>query len=67
MYYRWDVSCSVEEIMRQLHALVMARQVLYLGASDMPAWVVVKGNQCESVKQLTSMLLTYLQSLGITD
>lgn len=44
---RWDVNCSVEEVMRGLHALVMAKQVLYLGASDMPAWVVVKANACE--------------------
>ncbi|KAF9697146.1 hypothetical protein EKO04_004554 [Ascochyta lentis] len=40
----WDVNCSVEEVMRGLHALVMAKQVLYLGASDVPAWVVVKAN-----------------------
>ena len=34
--------------MRGLHALVMAKQVLYLGASDIPAWVVVKANACKS-------------------
>lgn len=44
---RWDFSCSVDEVMRHLHALVMARQVLYLGVSDTPAWVVVKANECE--------------------
>lgn len=33
--------------MRGLHALIMAKQVLYLGASDTPAWVVVKANACE--------------------
>lgn len=33
--------------MTHLHALVMARQVLYLGVSDTPAWVVVKANACE--------------------
>jgi aryl-alcohol dehydrogenase-like predicted oxidoreductase len=44
---RWDHSTSVEEIMIHLHALVMARQVLYLGASDIPAWVVVKANMCK--------------------
>lgn len=33
--------------MRHLHALVMAKQVLYLGASDTPAWVIVKANECE--------------------
>lgn len=33
--------------MRHLHALVMARQVIYLGVSDTPAWVVVKANECK--------------------
>lgn len=33
--------------MTHLHALVMARQVLYLGISDTPAWVVVKANECK--------------------
>jgi aryl-alcohol dehydrogenase-like predicted oxidoreductase len=37
----------------------MARQVLYLGASDIPAWVVVKANACKysriyRTKQLTA-------------
>ena len=45
---RWDFGTSVEEVMRHLHALVMARQVLYLGVSDTPAWVVVKANACKS-------------------
>ena len=40
------MACSVEEVMRHLHALVMARKVLYLGVSDTPAWVVVKANEC---------------------
>ncbi|KIW98148.1 uncharacterized protein Z519_01732 [Cladophialophora bantiana CBS 173.52] len=40
----WDFATSVEEVMTHLHALVMARQVLYLGVSDTPAWVVVKAN-----------------------
>jgi hypothetical protein len=42
---RWDFATSVEEIMRHLHAYVMANQVLYLGISDTPAWVVVKANE----------------------
>ncbi|KAF2010474.1 Aldo/keto reductase [Aaosphaeria arxii CBS 175.79] len=41
----WDVSASVEEVMRNLHALVLAGKVLYLGISDTPAWVVVKANE----------------------
>ncbi|KIW33921.1 uncharacterized protein PV07_00735 [Cladophialophora immunda] len=40
----WDFATSVEEVMTHLHALVMARQVLYLGVSDTPAWIVVKAN-----------------------
>ena len=42
----WDVGGNVEEIMRHLHALVMARRVLYLGVSDTLAWIVVKANEC---------------------
>lgn len=44
---RWDFATSVEEVMTHLHAYVMARQVLYLGISDAPAWVVVKANECK--------------------
>ncbi|KAM5358380.1 hypothetical protein ACJZ2D_015333 [Fusarium nematophilum] len=40
----WDFATSVEEVMRGLHAHVMAKEVLYLGVSDTPAWVVVKAN-----------------------
>ncbi|KAL4924550.1 NADP-dependent oxidoreductase domain-containing protein [Aspergillus undulatus] len=40
----WDFTTSVEEVMQALNALVMAGNVLYLGASDMPAWIVVKAN-----------------------
>lgn len=46
-HLRWDFATSVEEVMTHLHTLVMARQVLYLGISDTPAWVVVKANACE--------------------
>ncbi|KAL3481001.1 NADP-dependent oxidoreductase domain-containing protein [Aspergillus californicus] len=41
----WDFATSVEEVMLHLHAYVMAKQVLYLGVSDTPAWVVVKANE----------------------
>ncbi|TKA65197.1 hypothetical protein B0A55_09855 [Friedmanniomyces simplex] len=49
----WGFDTSVEEVMRHLHALVMNRQVLYLGASDMPAWVVVKANMFARANGLT--------------
>ena len=41
--------------MRGLHVLVLAQKVLYLGASDMPAWVVVKANACKFPGMLIRM------------
>ncbi|VUC30965.1 unnamed protein product, partial [Clonostachys rosea] len=49
----WDFATSVEEVMTHLHAHVMARQVLYLGVSDTPAWVVVKANAFARANGLT--------------
>jgi hypothetical protein len=44
--------------MTHLHAYVMAKQVLYIGVSDTPAWVVVKANACtfDPFDALASML-----------
>jgi len=41
----WDYTTSIEELMQALDALVKAREVLYLGVSDTPAWIVAKANQ----------------------
>jgi aryl-alcohol dehydrogenase-like predicted oxidoreductase len=54
---RWDAVTSVEEVMRGLHALVMAEKVLYLGVSDTPAWVVVKANDYTRQHGLTPFSL----------
>ncbi|KAL7753336.1 hypothetical protein RI367_001111 [Sorochytrium milnesiophthora] len=40
----WDYTTSIQELMQSLHALVVSGKVLYLGASDMPAWVVAAAN-----------------------
>lgn len=40
----WDMTTTVEELMQSLNILVQDRRVLYLGASDAPAWWVVKCN-----------------------
>lgn len=40
----WDWSTSIEEMMQSLNKLVASGKVLYLGASDMPAWVVATAN-----------------------
>ncbi|KAH8889169.1 Aldo/keto reductase [Thozetella sp. PMI_491] len=49
----WDFTTSVEEVMIHLHSYVMAKQVLYLGVSDTPAWVVVKANEFARKNGLT--------------
>ena len=38
----WDYTMTVEELMQGLDVLVKQGKVLYLGASDTPAWVVSK-------------------------
>ncbi|KAF8217672.1 arylalcohol dehydrogenase [Mycena galopus ATCC 62051] len=41
----WDFETSIKEVMDNLHNLVVARKVLYLGISDTPAWIVSQANQ----------------------
>jgi len=41
----WDFTTSIPELMQSLNAVVNAGKVLYLGASDTPAWIVAKANQ----------------------
>ncbi|OCH91304.1 Aldo/keto reductase [Obba rivulosa] len=40
----WDFDSSIDEVMDGLYHPVASRKVLYLGASDTPAWVVSKEN-----------------------
>ncbi|KAL4901587.1 hypothetical protein BDW74DRAFT_187230 [Aspergillus multicolor] len=49
----WDFHTSVEEVMLHLHSYVMSKQVLYLGVSDTPAWIVVKANEFARKNGLT--------------
>ncbi|KAJ2920061.1 hypothetical protein MD484_g294, partial [Candolleomyces efflorescens] len=53
----WDYTTTIREIMHALHALVMARKVLYLGISDAPAWVVSKANQYARDHALTPFVI----------
>ena len=41
----WDCSTSIPEFMHALKDLVVSGNVIYLGISDTPAWVVAKANQ----------------------
>ncbi|KXX75882.1 putative aryl-alcohol dehydrogenase AAD14 [Madurella mycetomatis] len=40
----WDYTTSIKELMDSLHDLVTQGKVLYLGASNFPAWVVSAAN-----------------------
>ncbi len=37
--------CSIPELMHSLNNMITAGKVLYIGASDTPAWIVAKANQ----------------------
>ncbi|KAF8815569.1 arylalcohol dehydrogenase [Phlegmacium glaucopus] len=53
----WDWDTSIEEVMGALHGLILQGKVLYLGASDMPAWVVAKANQYARDNALTPFVI----------
>jgi aryl-alcohol dehydrogenase-like predicted oxidoreductase len=41
----WDYTTSIEELMHALDTVVKSGKVLYLGASDIPAWIVASANR----------------------
>lgn len=40
----WDFTTPIEEVMRALDDLVRAGKVLYIGASNLPAWLIAQAN-----------------------
>ncbi|KAH6906614.1 aryl-alcohol dehydrogenase [Coprinopsis sp. MPI-PUGE-AT-0042] len=53
----WDWDTSIEEVMRNLHNLIVQGKVLYLGISDTPAWVVARANQFARDNGLTPFVI----------
>ena len=49
----WDFTTSVRELMNSLHHMVISGKVLYLGISNVPAWLVVKCNEYARFHGLT--------------
>lgn len=47
LWYRWDFTTPIEEVMHALNDWVVRGKVLYLGVSDVPAWIVSQANQCK--------------------
>ncbi|HLE13333.1 MAG TPA: aldo/keto reductase [Anaerolineales bacterium] len=48
--HMWDAVTPLEEVLRGLDDLVAAGKVLYVGASDTPAWVVARANTLASLR-----------------
>ncbi len=42
--HAWDWTTSIEELMDSLYILVEQGKIIYLGFSDIPAWVVCAAN-----------------------
>jgi aryl-alcohol dehydrogenase-like predicted oxidoreductase len=52
----WDQITPIEEVMRAFDDLVRQGRILYAGVSDMPAWVVARGNTLAELRGWTSFV-----------
>jgi aryl-alcohol dehydrogenase-like predicted oxidoreductase len=59
--HAWDRFTSIEEIMRGLDDLVRQGKVLYIGASNFPAWVVAKANTMAEERGWTPFVCLQLE------
>lgn len=57
----WDAHTPFEEVMRALDDLVRAGKVLYLGASDFPAWVVSQSNVLAELKGWSRFIVLQIE------
>lgn len=49
----WDYTTPVEEVMRALDDLVRAGKILYLGVSDVPAWLIARSQTMAELRGWT--------------
>ena len=52
----WDKLTPIDEVMRGFDDLVRQGKILYAGVSDMPAWVVARGNTLAELRGWTSFV-----------
>src|ERR1700722_8628415 len=52
----WDQSTPIEEVMRAFDDLVRQGKILYAGVSDMPAWLVARGNTLTELRGLSAFV-----------
>lgn len=60
--HAWDFTTQPEEIMRAMDDLVRMGKVLYIGISDVPAWIVAKCNtlaECKGWTQFVGLQIQY--------
>ncbi len=57
----WDFTTPVEEVMRSFDDLVRAGKILYIGASDTPAWIVAKANTIASLRGWTPFIALQIE------
>lgn len=59
--HAWDTMTPIEEVMRGLDDLVRMGKILYIGISDMPAWLVSRGNTLAEWRGWTPFAALQLQ------
>lgn len=59
--HAWDSIFHPEEVMRALDDMVRAGKILYIGASDMPAWVVSQCNTMADIRGWTPFIALQLE------
>ncbi len=52
----WDQLTPIDEVMRGFDDLVRAGKILYAGVSDMPAWMVARGNTMAELRGWTRFI-----------
>jgi aryl-alcohol dehydrogenase-like predicted oxidoreductase len=57
----WDYTTPVDEILRALDDLVRAGKVLYIGASNFPAWWIARANTIADFHALSPFVATQIE------
>ena len=57
----WDPLTPIDEIMRALDDLVRAGKILYIGASNLPAWVLAKANTLADFRGWSPFVATQIE------
>jgi aryl-alcohol dehydrogenase-like predicted oxidoreductase len=58
--HAWDGFTPIEEVMRALDDMIRMGKILYIGISDMPAWLIAKANTLAGFRSLTPFIAMQL-------